>query len=142
PTSRTELIGEELSIDTPLELNYDDFLRRFNEYFANTDLEPILPFETSRGCWWGERSHCTFCGLNGISMAYRAMKPEPAIAQFKSLFRYSGRVTLLEAVDNIFPKNYIKDVLPFIETPSDMNIFYEVKADMSEEDFAVLAKSR
>jgi ribosomal peptide maturation radical SAM protein 1 len=142
PTSRAEMIGEELSIDTPLELSYDDFLRRFNEYFANTDLEPILPFETSRGCWWGERSHCTFCGLNGISMAYRAMKPELAIAQFKSLFRYSSTVTLLEGVDNIFPKNYIKDVLPFLETPSDMKIFYEVKADMGEEDFAVLAKSR
>jgi len=23
--------------------------------------EPSLTFETSRGCWWGERSHCTFC---------------------------------------------------------------------------------
>jgi ribosomal peptide maturation radical SAM protein 1 len=142
PTSGAEIIGEELNIDTPIELNYGDFLRKFDEYFANTDLEPVLPFETSRGCWWGQRSHCTFCGLNGVSMAYRAMKPELAIQQFRSLFQYSGTVTMLEAVDNILPKSYLKDVLPFLETPSDMQIFYEVKADLSEGDFAVLAKAK
>jgi ribosomal peptide maturation radical SAM protein 1 len=136
------VVGEELSIDTPIELNYEEFLQRFDEYFANSDLKPILPFETSRGCWWGQRSHCTFCGLNGASMAYRALKPELAIEQFKSLFRHSGVVTKLEAVDNILPKNYLKEVLPLIETPPDMEIFYEVKADLNEEDFAVLAKSR
>jgi ribosomal peptide maturation radical SAM protein 1 len=142
PASAADIIGEELSIDTPIELGYEDFLSRFDEYFANTDLKPILPFETSRGCWWGQRAHCTFCGLNGATMAYRAMKPELAIEQFKALFQYSGKVSMLESVDNILPKNYFKDVLPLIETPPDMRIFYEVKADMKEEDFVVLAKAK
>ena len=30
-----------------------------------------LTFETSRGCWWGQKHHCTFCGLNGEGMGYR-----------------------------------------------------------------------
>ena len=141
PASGVETIGEELSIDTPIELDYEDFMERFDEYFAGADLKPILPFETSRGCWWGQRSHCTFCGLNGVSMAYRSMDPDTALEQFKSLFRYSGKVTMLEAVDNILPRNYLKDVLPFLETPSGMEIFYEVKADLSEEDIATLAKA-
>ncbi|HKX32258.1 MAG TPA: RiPP maturation radical SAM C-methyltransferase [Blastocatellia bacterium] len=141
PVSGPETIGEELSIDTPIELNYDDFIQRFNEYFAGTGLKPILPFETSRGCWWGQRSHCTFCGLNGNSMVYRAMNSELALRQFKSLFQYSGAVHKLEAVDNILPKNYLKEVLPFLQTPSDMQIFYEVKADLSAEDVAILAKA-
>jgi ribosomal peptide maturation radical SAM protein 1 len=142
PIAGTDTVGEELSIDTPIELNYEDFMQGFDEHFAGTDLKPILPFETSRGCWWGQRAHCTFCGLNGASMAYRAMKPELALQQFNSLFRYSGAVTMLEAVDNILPKNYLTDVLPLLETPSDMHIFYEVKADLSEEDLAVLAKAK
>src|SRR5262249_26047202 len=37
---------------------------------------------------------------------------------------------------------YLKDVLPLLETPSNMDIFYEVKADLSEDDFVVLQKSR
>src|SRR5262245_15129136 len=142
PASGPETIGEELSIDTPLELNYEDFLRKFDEDFAGANLKPILPFETSRGCWWGQKSHCTFCGLNGATMNYRAMKPEFAIEQFRSLFRYSGSAQTLEAVDNILPRNYLKDVLPLLETPSNMDIFYEVKADLSEDDFIVLQKSR
>lgn len=141
PKSGQEAIGEDLSIDTPIPLDYDPFLLRFERYFSHTGAKPVLPFETSRGCWWGERSHCTFCGLNGLSMAYRAMKPEVALELFRSLFRYSGRVSRLTSVDNILPKSYLKEVLPLLETPPDMEIFYEVKADLSEEEIVVLARA-
>jgi ribosomal peptide maturation radical SAM protein 1 len=141
PKSGTETIGEDLHIDTPIPLDYGPFLDRFDQYFSDTGSKPVLPFETSRGCWWGERSHCTFCGLNGLSMGYRAMKPELALDLFKSLFRYSGRVSRLTSVDNILPKSYLKEVLPLLDTPRDMEIFYEVKADLSEEEIAVLARA-
>lgn len=142
PISSAEMIGEELSIDTPIELDYEDFMRKFDDCFVGANIKPVVSFETSRGCWWGQRAHCTFCGLNGASMAYRAMKPELAIQQFKSLFRYSGKASIMEAVDNILPKNYLEQVLPFLETPANMEIFYEVKADLSEQEIAVLAKAR
>jgi len=137
-----KIIGDELSIDTPIELDYEDFMHRFNECCAGAKLEPTVMFETSRGCWWGQRAHCTFCGLNGESMAYRAMKPDLAIQQIKSLFRYSDRARSIMAVDNILPKSYLQQVLPFIDPPPDTEIFYEVKADLSEQDVAVLAKAR
>lgn len=141
PKSGPETLGEDLSIDVPIKLDYEPFLESFQRHFADTGAKPVLPFETSRGCWWGERSHCTFCGLNGMSMAYRAMKPELAIELFKSLFRYSDRISRLTSVDNILPKSYLKEVLPFLDTPPHLEIFYEVKADLSEEEIAVLAKS-
>lgn len=137
-----QAIGEDLSIDTEIKLDYDLFLETLDSKFPNREVKPVLPFETSRGCWWGERAHCTFCGLNGVSMGYRAMSPDRAIALFNSLFRYSGQVFRLSAVDNILPKSYLKDVLPKLETPAAMNIFYEVKADLSEEDVASLARAR
>ncbi|HKV37779.1 MAG TPA: RiPP maturation radical SAM C-methyltransferase [Blastocatellia bacterium] len=135
-------IGEELSIDEPVRLDYSGFLSELEQNFSGEEVEPTLPFETSRGCWWGERAHCTFCGLNGLSMAYRAMEPERALNLLNSLFEYSGRVTKLEAVDNILPKSYLHDVLPRLSTPANMSIFYEVKADLSEEDVQTLSKSR
>jgi ribosomal peptide maturation radical SAM protein 1 len=141
PKSGPETIGEDLSIDTPIKLDYESFLDNFERYFSDTGAKPVLPFETSRGCWWGERSHCTFCGLNGVSMAYRAMKPELALEVFASLFRYSNRISRLTSVDNILPKSYLKEVLPVLDTPPGMEIFYEVKADLSEEEIAVLAKA-
>jgi ribosomal peptide maturation radical SAM protein 1 len=134
-------IGEELQIDVDIKLDYEPFLQILEHSFPGDAVSPRLLFETSRGCWWGEKSHCTFCGLNGGSMRYRSMSPEKAITQFEELFKYSGRCKLLESVDNILPKNYIKDVLPKIKTPPGVKIFYEVKADLSAEDMEAMAKA-
>lgn len=135
-------IGEDLHIDTPIDLDYSAFLDKFEKSFPNATFAPQLLIETSRGCWWGERAHCTFCGLNGGSMAYRAMNPNLAIQTFKSLFNYGSRSSMVECVDNIMPKNYVREVLPFLDTPPDTAIFYEVKADLTEEDLKVLKSAR
>ena len=140
--SGPDAIGEELSIDVPVDLDYKPFLNTLAKNFPRNNIKPILLFETSRGCWWGERAHCTFCGLNGMSMAYRAMSPELALKQFDSLFEFAPKVTHLDAVDNILPKSYLQEVLPLVKTPESMSIFYEVKADLSESDVQVLAKAR
>jgi ribosomal peptide maturation radical SAM protein 1 len=140
--SGPDAIGEELPIDVPVDLDYGPFLQTLDQNFPNNEIEPILLFETSRGCWWGERAHCTFCGLNGTTMGYRAMAPELALKQFDSLFQFAPKVTRLDAVDNILPKNYISDVLPYVNTPENVAMFYEVKADLSESDMQVLAKAR
>ena len=140
--SGPDAIGEELSIDVPLDLDYGPFLLALDQSFPNNEIEPILLFETSRGCWWGERAHCTFCGLNGTTMGYRAMRPDLALKQFDSLFQFAPKVARLDAVDNILPKNYISDVLPYVKTPDSVSMFYEVKADLSETDMQVLAQAR
>lgn len=137
-----DAIGEELSIDVPIELDYREFLDTLTENFPDGEIDPILLFETSRGCWWGERAHCTFCGLNGVSMAYRAMSPDRALKQFDSLFEFAPRVSRMDAVDNILPKSYFHDVLPYMKTPENLSLFYEVKADLSESDVQMLAKAR
>jgi ribosomal peptide maturation radical SAM protein 1 len=140
--SGADAIGEELSIDVPVELDYRQFLNNLTQNFPEGEVDPILLFETSRGCWWGERAHCTFCGLNGVSMAYRAMSPDRALKQFESLFEFAPQVSRMDAVDNILPKSYFKEVLPHIKTPENVSLFYEVKADLSESDVQTLANAR
>jgi ribosomal peptide maturation radical SAM protein 1 len=137
-----DAIGEELPIEVPVELDYGPFLQTLDQNFPGNEVDPILLFETSRGCWWGERAHCTFCGLNGSSMAYRAMSPDLALKQFDSLFQFAPKVSRLDAVDNILPRNYVSEVLPFVKTPENVSMFYEVKADLSEADVEVLSKAR
>ncbi len=135
-------IGEELPLDMPISLDYEPFLSTVADNFPEGEVEPCLLFETSRGCWWGERAHCTFCGLNGVSMAYRSMSPARALEQFDELFKYSPRVSHYESVDNILPKNYFTDVLPLLTPPPNVDLFYEVKADLSEEDVKTLSRAR
>ena len=65
------------SLPDPL---YDDFFADAREVglLDNTVWRDraSIPFEASRGCWWGQKKHCTFCGLNGEGMAFRVKHPD------------------------------------------------------------------
>jgi magnesium-protoporphyrin IX monomethyl ester (oxidative) cyclase len=136
------VIGPDREIDEPIPLDYEPFLTQLAARFTRTQVTPTLYFETSRGCWWGEKAHCTFCGLNGSTMHYRSMSPARAIVQFEQLFKYAPDVTELFSVDNILPREYYTSVLPHLDTPPTMRIFYELKVGLSEQDFEALAKAR
>ena len=133
--------GEENDVNELVDFDYEPFLSLYEANFPGR-ARPVLLFETSRGCWWGERAHCTFCGLNGSTINYRSMRAENAFTLFNGLFQHAARVSELQSVDNILPKSYLTDVLPYLDTPEGMAMFYEVKADLSEDDFRVLKKSR
>ena len=80
------------SIDSPF-CNLDDLpYPDFDDYFDRVRrsplcerLDPIFFFETSRGCWWGEKHHCTFCGLNGRCLTYRSKSPERVVEELRHL---------------------------------------------------------
>jgi magnesium-protoporphyrin IX monomethyl ester (oxidative) cyclase len=126
--------GDELDINAPVPLDYDVFLDSLDRAFPGGEVKPVLLFETSRGCWWGAKQRCAFCGLNGPSLRYRAMKPENAVTQIRSLFRYAPRCSFLESVDTILPEDYVTTVMPSLQPPSGMKIQYEVRPEFSESD--------
>lgn len=135
-------MGVELPIDVEVPLDYEPFLGEIARQFPEGRIKPYLTFETSRGCWWGERSHCTFCGLNGSTMAYRSMPVEMAVRFLQDLLdRYSDRCQRFESVDNILPREYLEDVLPKLRTPPGVSFFYEVKADLKEREMAILGRA-
>jgi ribosomal peptide maturation radical SAM protein 1 len=134
-------MGDELDINEPIDVEYESFLNQLERRFGR-EIEPVLLFESSRGCWWGERAHCTFCGLNGSTMKYRAMQPEGAITSIDSLLKYSDRCARFDSVDNIMPRDYPKTVFPKLNPPEHVVIFYEVKADLTDEALAAMARAR
>jgi ribosomal peptide maturation radical SAM protein 1 len=135
-----ERAGEELDINVDCDLDYSEFFDSFERRFASSGAEPQVHLETSRGCWWGEKSHCTFCGLNADSMFYRAMAPDKAVKLFQDLIRrYRDKASIFFAVDNIIPKNYFTEVLPRIGAPAGTKLFYEVKANLSDAEVKALA---
>jgi ribosomal peptide maturation radical SAM protein 1 len=130
-------LAPELPLDVGVDLDYDSFLADLESAFPG--VRPHLLFETSRGCWWGAKAHCTFCGLNGSTMAHRAMSPENALAQFERLFRYFPRCDYFACVDNLMPHEYLRDVFPRLRPPDGARIFYEVKASLTADQLAMLA---
>lgn len=89
-----------------------------------------LPFETSRGCWWGQKHHCTFCGINGQGMAFRKRSPKLATAELRRLAKHHP-TNLVCMVDNIMPVEYFDSLLPDLrQDPTKFHIFYEQKANL------------
>jgi ribosomal peptide maturation radical SAM protein 1 len=89
-----------------------------------------LPFEGSRGCWWGAKHHCTFCGLNGAGMVFRAKSPARLLAELETLST-RHRLHCFDATDNILDPGYIEAVFaPLAEAQTDFEFFYEVKANL------------
>lgn len=134
------LLGADLDIDQDVDLDYGSFLDQLAA--LDPELRPVLYFETSRGCWWGQRAHCTFCGLNGLSMGYREMAPERALRMFERLFRYTDRCQDFSCVDNIMARSYFQNVLPALRPPAGTTIAYEVKANLTDNEVATLAAAR
>jgi ribosomal peptide maturation radical SAM protein 1 len=72
--------------------DYSDFFRQWASSRIARRLEPRLPFETSRGCWWGEKHHCTFCGVNGPALTFRQKSTARALTEFRVLLsRFPAR---------------------------------------------------
>jgi ribosomal peptide maturation radical SAM protein 1 len=119
--------------------DYEDYFRDLAACAANADVLPVLLFETARGCWWGAKSHCTFCGLNGGAMAFRAKSQARALAELTGLTRRWG-VTMVECVDNILDMRYFQEFLPAVAAGEmGLQLFYEVKANLSRHHVKLLA---
>jgi ribosomal peptide maturation radical SAM protein 1 len=98
---------------------------------AVSGVTPTLLVETARGCWWGERSHCTFCGLNGATMTFRSKSPERVVEEFTHLRDRYG-VRSFSVVDDILDMQYFKTVVPLLaEAELGVDLFWEIKANLT-----------
>jgi ribosomal peptide maturation radical SAM protein 1 len=123
------------------DLPYPDFSEFFEQFEASRfsrEWEASLFYETSRGCWWGEHHHCTFCGLNGSSMAFRSKSAGRAIAELEELARKHPSCDI-QVVDNILDMGYFKDFLPILaERKLGLDLFYETKSNLKKEHVRLL----
>jgi ribosomal peptide maturation radical SAM protein 1 len=100
-----------------------------------------IPFESARGCWWGAKHHCTFCGLNGTTMQFRAKPAARVLAELAELAR-RYRSFHFQAVDNILDMAYLTQLLPaLVADGTQYEIFYEVKANLSRAQVRQLAQA-
>jgi ribosomal peptide maturation radical SAM protein 1 len=118
--------------------DYADYFKDLDQSTLCASVLPTLLIETSRGCWWGAKSHCTFCGLNGGAMAFRRKTAHRALTELHLLVA-RWQTDSVEAVDNILDMRYFKDFLPALAASSrPPRLFYEVKANLSRNQVALL----
>ncbi|GFJ93641.1 hypothetical protein Prum_072830 [Phytohabitans rumicis] len=105
-------------------------------------VEPKLVLEGARGCWWGEKHQCTFCGLNGSFITFRSKSPEQLWHEIQTLMRRHRLLDLI-MVDNILDMRYFHGLLPRLAASEwDLRIHYEVKSNLREDQVRQLAEAR
>lgn len=120
--------------------DYDDYYHLLAELGdAAQGLDRILLYEGSRGCWWGEKHHCTFCGLNAQSMKFRAKSSDQAAREMTALStRYD--TTRFRLVDNIIDMKYIENLFgQFAAAHCDLDVFIETKSNLQKSQIRTLA---
>ena len=101
---------------TPIEImdsvsipNFDDFFQQIrplqDEMFLPKHWPSRLPFESSRGCWWGEKRTCAFCGLNTTNIRYRQKSRGRVVNEIAHLTQRYG-VDSIAAYDSVMPKDF------------------------------------
>ncbi|MFJ2776947.1 RiPP maturation radical SAM C-methyltransferase [Kitasatospora sp. NPDC087315] len=120
---------------------YDGFFERLDASPAARWVQPKLLVEGSRGCWWGEKHHCTFCGLNGSFMEFRSKSPDRFYDEVTGLAE-RHQVLDFVVVDNILDMGYFDTVLRRLaESDHDIRLHFEVKSNLRRHQFQLLGEA-
>lgn len=121
--------------------DFDDYFQAVGASAIDLTGQVELPFESSRGCWYGAKQHCTFCGLNGETMAFRSKSAGRVVEEIVHLTERYG-VTRLLATDNILDMRHLRDVMPelAVRRPG-LSLFYEVKANLRRDQLRLLKRA-
>jgi ribosomal peptide maturation radical SAM protein 1 len=120
--------------------DYDDYYHLLAELGeAAQGLDRILLYEGSRGCWWGEKHHCTFCGLNAQSMKFR-VKSSEQVAQEMAYLSSRYDTVRFRLVDNIIDMKYVENLFGrFAADHCDLDVFIETKSNLHKNQIRTLA---
>jgi ribosomal peptide maturation radical SAM protein 1 len=104
-------------------------------------LHPAVPFEGSRGCWWGERSLCHFCGDCGMYPKYRTKSGDRLLNELiRSNERYG--VTRFVATDNVVNPALFKAFFPKLSARKrDWRLFFEIRSSIKKREAQALREA-
>ncbi|MFC1859251.1 RiPP maturation radical SAM C-methyltransferase [Thermodesulfobacteriota bacterium] len=124
--------GQSPEMDTLPHPDFSDYFHALNSWAPDFFSYAPISLELSRGCWWGKKSQCIFCGLNCKSLKYRRKSPQRAEEEIKTLTRHY-KVDKVILTDSILDMSFFKTLLPalaewggleelFLESRSNLNI--------------------
>ena len=100
-----------------------------------------LPVESSRGCWWGQRKHCVFCGIDDVTLRFRFKPAERTLKMLQSVRDLYGDHALRFS-DYILPREYFTELLPELgRVEPRYRLHCEIKANQTSENVSLLARA-
>ncbi len=100
-----------------------------------------IPFEGARGCWWGQKNHCIFCGLNDELISYRSKSVDRIVEDIVLLSSRYG-VVRLNATDCILSHRQADELFErLIDLDLDVELFFEVRSSLKKEQIMKMLKA-
>ncbi len=117
--------------------DFDDYLATLERY--KYDLTSVnMLIELSRGCWWGEKHNCVFCGVNSLGLTYHRKSPERSYAEITAMVERYG-INSIHFTDCILSMQYFETVLPAISKWNrKVNLFFQIKPNLSRQQVSTL----
>jgi ribosomal peptide maturation radical SAM protein 1 len=132
--------------------DYDDYFALLKSFRPGNTFFPVLPVETSRGCWWqktiaagkkssnnpGRAAGCAFCNLNRQWQGYRHKDPSRVVNQIDHL---TGRYQTLSVtiVDNVLPRRSATEAFKKVDRlRKDLRLFAEIRANTPASELALM----
>jgi ribosomal peptide maturation radical SAM protein 1 len=136
--------GKTIALDESPDPDYDDFFADLEELRAKHSVEvttTAIPVESSRGCWWGQVHHCTFCGIDDETMKYRSKSPENVERMLGRMVERYGDCHFRFS-DYIMPRSYYKTLLPRLAADGGKyKLHWEIKANVKAEEIALMRQA-
>ena len=139
-SARSQTLGDD-DLERLPHPDFHDYFEQLNQASFRARVFPGLPMETSRGCWWGEKHHCLFCGLNGEGLGFRTKSWSRAKDELAALVKEYDSTHVWMA-DNIMDMKYFRSLLPELAEEPMADIFYETKSNLTRSQVQLLARAR
>lgn len=134
PANPVTLHGSALS-ELPLP-DHRDYFEALSRQGLQDDITPVVPLETSRGCWWAAKRPCSFCGINGERREYATKATGRVIEEGQALLEAWPGLRL-EFVDNVVPRGFIEQVLPVLKGRHGVSL--RIRPDAIDEELETIA---
>jgi ribosomal peptide maturation radical SAM protein 1 len=101
----------------------------------------FLPFESSRGCWWGEKKQCIFCGISKNDINFREKHPQKIFSELSQLSE-KYNITTFRFSDYIAPKSHFRNLFPLLKKSGvNFNFIMETKSNLSIDEISIAAEA-
>lgn len=118
--------------------DFDDYFKVLKRWAPDYLSVAPLSLELSRGCWWGKKSQCIFCGLNCKQLDYRRKSSQRAETEIRTLTGRYG-VDRVILTDSVLDMGAFKTFLPALAAWGGLEeLFVEARAGLSLDQLRML----
>lgn len=119
--------------------DYDDYFKEINAKELPIGKDNIgMIYESSRGCWWGEKKQCNFCSLCNGFLNYRSKSASKVMDEINELLEKYG-VDRFYSTDCILNYDYFNNfIIDLTEKNLGIQLFYEIKPNLGKDRVRML----